>query len=139
MKRRRFQLLLLLAIFSLGCSGYRVVRVSGWQERSQVANTQYSLRQMNGNDYWTSLLFSPNSPNSALYIPNYAYFQGFAYTPAQMSVIGQVRLIGGMAARHGVALRDGAMVTTNPDAMQDRIQPSRFRYQVINWRELNSR
>ncbi len=125
-----------LALSCMGCRGYRVVRVTGWAERSRVAQQTYTLRRINGNDYWTSVLLSPNSPTSALYIPNYAYYQGFIYTPKGMSVIGQVRLIGGAAAEQNVALRSGAMVTTNPEAMLNRVQPSRYRYQVVRWKEI---
>lgn len=125
-----------LALTSLGCEGYKVVRVSGWAERSRVAQQTYTLRRINGNDYWSSVLLSPNSPTSALYIPNYAYYQGFIYTPKTMSVIGQVRLIGGTAAGADVTLRNGAMVTTNPEAMLNRVQPSRYRYQVVRWKEI---
>lgn len=128
---------LLLALLMIGCGGgRRTVRVTGWNTRSKVAATTYALPKVSGNDYWTSVLFSPNSPTSTLYIPNYSYFQGFIYTPKGMAVIGQVRLIGGAAAGESVALRDGAMLTTNPEAMSNRIQPSRFRYQVVNWKEV---
>ena len=133
---RRIGWILLGAALCTGCKGYRVVRVTGWNMRSQVAAHTYALRHIRGNDYWTSLMFSPNSPTSALYIPNYAYFQGFIYSPKGFSVIGQVRLIGGAAAGQGASLRDGAMITTNPEAMQNRIQPSRYRYQISNWKEV---
>lgn len=125
-----------LALLCMGCEGYKMVRVSGWTERSKVAQQTYSLRRINGNDYWTSLLLSPNSPTSALYIPNYAYYQGFIYTPKTMSVIGQVRLIGGTAAGADVFLRSGAMVTTNPEALLNRVQPNRYRYQIVHWKEI---
>ncbi|MBT9588934.1 hypothetical protein IV102_36710 [bacterium] len=136
MGRLRIWAVVMLAAVMLGCDGYKVVRVSGWNTRSKVAANTYTLRRVNGNDYWTSLMFSPNSPTSALYIPNYAYYQGLIYTPKGLSVIGQVRIIGGAAARASVALRDGAMVTTNPEAFQDRVQPTRFRYQITNWKEV---
>ena len=127
---------LLPVIFTFGCRGYRVVRHTGWSTRSHVAANTYALPYVSGNDYWTSVMFSPNSPTSALYIPNYSYYQGFIYTPKGLAVIGQVRLIGGAAAGESVSLRDGAMMTTNPEAMQKRIQPSRFRYQITNWKEV---
>jgi hypothetical protein len=133
---RKVGWILLVAAVSTGCNGYKVVRVTGWNTRSKVAANTYTLRRIRGNDYWTSLMFSPNSPTSALYIPNYAYYQGFIYTPKGLSVIGQVRLIGGAAAGQSVSLRDGAMITTNPEAMQNRVQPSRYRYQISNWKEV---
>lgn len=133
---RKFSWVLLLALTSLGCGGYKVVRVSGWNTRSRVAANTYTLQSVNGNDYWRSIMLSPNSPTSALYIPGYAYYQGFVYSPKGISVIGQVRLIGGAAAAEDVALRDGAMLTTNPDALNGRIQPSRFRYRIVNWKEV---
>lgn len=132
---RKF-LIAALALFCMGCEGYKVVRVTGWAERSKVAQQTYTLRRIPGNDYWTSVMLSPSSPTSALYIPNYAYYQGFIYTPKAMSMIGQVRLIGGAAAGANVMLRSGAMVTTNPEALLNRVQPSRYRYQVVRWKEI---
>lgn len=134
MKRLSIPLIFLLL---MGCGGgYRMVRVTGWESRSRVVANQYSMQYRSANDYWTSLMFSPNSPNSALYIPGYAYFQGVIYTPKNMSLSGQVRVIGAMAARESASLHDGAMVTTNPDALRGRLQPHRFRYQIVNWKEL---
>ena len=129
-------LILALALPAMGCRGYRVVRRSGWRDRSVVAERQYSVLPANGNDYWTSVMLSPNSPKSALYIPNYSYYQGFVYSPRHISIIGQVRLIGGVASGENLFINSGAMVTTNPEAQQNRIQPGRFRYQITNWKEV---
>jgi hypothetical protein len=135
--RKMAQILVLsLALPAIGCQGYRVVRRSGWRDRSRVAEQQYSLRSINGNDYWTAAMLSPNSPKSALYIPNYSYHQGLVYSPKDITIVGQVRVIGGIVGQDDVYINNGAMVTTNPEALQNRIQPSRFRYQISNWKEV---
>lgn len=127
---------LLLASLALpGCYGYRITRYSGWNTRSQVAANPRPLSSLGGNDYFTRLLRSPDSPESALYIPNYAYYQGIVYSPQGVSVIGQVRVVGGIASGADVSLRNGAMATTCPDAFRGRVSPSRYRYYVSEWRE----
>lgn len=134
--RKLWICLLLASLLLPGCYGYRVRRVTGWNTRSQVAATPRTLSSLRPNDYFTRLLRSPDSPESALYIPNYAYYQGIVYSPSGVVVIGQVRLVGGLASGGDVALREGAMATACPDAFRGRVNPSRYRYYVSEWQEV---
>jgi hypothetical protein len=133
---KRLALLLIVTLPLCGCYGYRVRRTAGWNNRSQVAANTRELRSLNANSYWTRVLRSPDSPESVLYIPNYSYYQGLVYSPKGLSVIGQVRLIGGAAAREDISMRNGAMATTNPDAFRGRVKPTRYRYHVSEWHEV---
>lgn len=136
MRTKWLLLLLLVMLTATGCYGYRVRRVTGWNERSVVAANSRPLNSITAGGYWTRVLRSPDSPESALYIPNYSYFQGIVYSPKALSIIGQVRVVGGVVAREDVSMRNGAMATTNPEAFRGRVKPSRFRYHVTEWQEL---
>ena len=128
---------LLLGGLALGCdrSAYRRVSHTSVSSSSRASTTTYRVTRNTYRDYMTSILQQPGSPDSSLYIPGYSYFQGFIYTPQQLRVNGQVRLIGGSAAGAEASLSQGAMVTTNPDCLKERIQPSRYRYRVVDWHE----
>ena len=139
MPRTKLLLLMLLAATVLGCdddtSAYRMVQRIGFVSVPRVSTTTYTITRTSYTDYITRILQMPGSPDSALYIPGYAYYQGFIYTPAQLNVAGQVRVIGGSAARSDVQLSQGAMLTTNPDCLNSRISPFRYRYRVVDWKE----
>ena len=131
--------LLLLGLLSMGCdednSAYRTVERVGFFPISSVSTTTYTVTRTTYYDYITRILEKPGSPDSALYIPGYAYFQGFIYTPSKLRVDGQVRVIGGSAAGAEVEMGQGAMMTTNPDCLKPRISPFRYRYRVVDWKE----
>ncbi|MFN8606855.1 MAG: hypothetical protein U0931_04945 [Vulcanimicrobiota bacterium] len=132
-------LVLPLALFVLGCDddpgAYRTVTRYGFVSVPRVSTTTYTVTRTTYADYITRVLEKPGSPDSALYIPGYSYFQGFVYTPSKLNVDGQVRVIGGSAAGAEVELKEGAMVTTNPDCLKPRISPFRYRYRVVDWKE----
>lgn len=73
--------------------------------------------------------------HSRLYIPGYGYFQGAIGSDGNVTVAGHVRVIGGVSGRAG-RLQDGAMVTTNPDYL-DNMQPGRSRFRIVEWKEIN--
>jgi hypothetical protein len=133
------KLVALLGLLCLGCdhdnSAYRTVQRFGFFPVSRAATTTYTVTRTTYYDYVTRILEKPGSPDSALYIPGYAYFQGFIYTPAKLRVEGQVRVIGGSAAAEEVEMGQGAMMTTNPDCLKPRISPFRYRYRVVDWKE----
>ena len=128
MKRRISWLLLLLSAFLFGCkdnNAYRMVSRIGFTDIPRVSTTTYTVTRTTYVDYITRILQKPGSPDSALYIPGYSYFQGFIYTPSKLNVSGQVRVIGGSAAGAEVQLREGAMMTTNPDCLkQSSVKPA---------------
>jgi len=135
----RAKLLLLLALLCLGCdddtSAYRTVTQVGFVPISGVSTTTYTVTRTTYYDYITRILEKPGSPDSALYIPGYSYYQGFIYTPNKLRVDGQVRVIGGSAAGSEVEMAQGAMLTTNPDCLKPRVSPFRYRYRVVDWKE----
>lgn len=89
--------------------------------------------------YLDQLFNKPFDPRLKVYIPAYSYFQGVAYSPQNLQVLGQVRLLGS-AMTEGptsqITLANGAMITTEPDYLADKIKPAQNRYKVLEWKEV---
>lgn len=67
---------------------------------------------------WIETKLFPTRNRSSVRLPNYAYLQGLVQAKEHVSLIGQVRVVGGvLGVETGVAaFYDGAMVTANPYA-----------------------
>lgn len=89
--------------------------------------------------YLDQLFHQPFDPQLQVYVPAYSYFQGVAYSPKNLQVLGQVRLLGA-AMTEGptsqITLANGAMITTEPDYLADKMQPAQRRYKVLEWKEI---
>ncbi len=86
------------------------------------------------------LFQQPYSPQTRLYLPNYAYFQGLVYARGDVGVFGQVRVIGGTAAPGpdgDTRLGYGAMITASPQYVTHRATPRSPRLHIASWKETN--
>lgn len=87
-------------------------------------------------EYLDRLFDGKTDTHSRLYIPGYAYFQGAVGSGGGVTVAGPVRVIGGLTGGSG-KLADGAMVTTNPDYLDGRVNPGRNRFRIVEWKEVD--
>ncbi len=133
--------MLIVALALVGCDGGGNIQTTGGKEMpveeaiEQFGSAGAYSESIDPKTYLERLFLDPFDPSIRLYIPKYCYFQGLAYSQQKLDVIGQVRFVGGGVAQGDIGLRDGGMVTTNPDYLLGRFQPSRPRYQVLEWKE----
>lgn len=88
----------------------------------------------------------PANPILALTVPKYVYFQGAVFTKGDLKALGPIRIIGGIVCsrsdtgeENNVVLKNGSILTTNPDALKKRYEPPRNRYHVVKWHEISSK
>jgi len=88
---------------------------------------------------FVDLLFNqPKNIRLQLTVPRYGYFKGLVYSKGFVRLIGQIRVIGGVVAAgddSAVALMQGAMATSNPDAFNNRVRPPVQRMRIVEWKE----
>lgn len=134
-------MLLLAALLLAGCGESTYTTTGGATMSTEDALNQFGSagsynQSIDPTTYLNRLFLDPFDPTIRLYIPKYAYFQGLAYARGKLEVVGQVRALGGGVAQGDLGLRDGGMVTTNPDYLLGRFQPARARYRVLEWKEV---
>jgi hypothetical protein len=92
---------------------------------------------LSAQEYLRMLFEEPNNPQVALHIPHYSYFQGLVYSDGEINLRGPIRVVGAVVGGAGtVTLQAGAMLTTDSEYLQGKIEPSRVRYRVTEWREV---
>jgi len=136
----RRALLLLATLFLVGCGESTYTTTGGTTMSTEQALNDFgsagSYQQaIDPMTYLNRLFLDPFDPTVRLYIPKYAYFQGLAYSKGKLEVVGQVRALGGGVAQGDIGMRDGGMVTTNPDYLLGRFTPARTRYKILEWKE----
>jgi hypothetical protein len=88
-------------------------------------------------------LQDPANKKLQLYIPGYAYYQGIVYSNGEIRAMGPIRVIGGVfcqtpdgaASEKQILLEKGAMLTTNPDYLKRKLNPSSLKLKVTQWEE----
>jgi predicted small lipoprotein YifL len=89
-------------------------------------------------DYFGLLFSQPDNPAATLSLPGYRYFQGTVDAAGRVTVSGKIRVIGGIATggKGGITVKNGAVITANPDYQKRISSPRQKRYRVCRWREI---
>jgi len=113
----------------------------------QTITTTETAQVLNTTDFMDMLFNDPGDKKLKLYVPGYAYFQGVIYSNGNIQAKGPVRIIGGVICQRkdpadlsetpkSITLKDGAMLTTDPDYLDKRLSPPNLRLRITKWEEM---
>ena len=111
----------------------------------QVVTNTTPTGGMSPEDYIQMFFYDPTNPLLSLYVPGYVYVQGLVYSKGKIKTMGPIRIIGGVignksssGAENQLTLEGGAMITTCPDYLQQKLIPPKNRFRVVNWNEVGT-
>ena len=100
---------------------------------------------MSPEDYIQMFFYDPTNPLLSLYVPGYVYVQGLVYSKGKIKTMGPIRIIGGVignksssGSENQLTLEGGAMITTCPDYLQQKLLPPKNRFRVVRWSEVGT-